>query len=151
MEGYEILMKSDEKFAFLVSNDEVMMFRSFLKAKLEVMKNVRYNTYMMSTGTLYMNYMGQLVNEVFSQLIEAGILQHFTNRLFSLFPKHQEVNEPKIFSLDDLWFGFEIWLYSCAISASVFALEFSLYWTWFWTKEVFLKIFFIKELVRNRY
>lgn len=147
MEGYEILLRSNDSYAILISQDEVLMFRAFMKAKLEIMKNARYQTYLRSTGTFNMNYMNRLINDVFTQLIEAGIPQHFTDRVFNFFPKFDELKEPQTFSLDDLWFGFEIWLFACAATTCVFILEIII----FWTSENVLRFTFVKRLTGMRF
>jgi hypothetical protein len=128
MEGYQILMESKESYAFIFSQDEVSMIKAFLKAKLEVMKRERYQTFLINSGTMYMNFMSQFVNEIFAKLIEAGIPQYFNRQLFDLFPHPQELKELKVFDVDDLWFGFLIWVITCGISFSVFIIEICVFW-----------------------
>lgn len=128
MDGFQILMESKDKYSFIFTQDDVLMIKTFLKAKLEVMKNEKYQTFLTNTGTMYMNHMNHFVNEVFAKLIESGIPQHFNQRVFNLFPHPQELIEPKVFTVDDLWFGFLIWLIACGVSTAAFIMEIIISW-----------------------
>lgn len=121
------------------------MLKSFLKANLEVMKNQKYQTHLTSTGTMSMNCMSNFVNDVFARLIEAGIPQLYNRRLFDLFPHHFEDEDPKVFTVADLSFGFEIWLIACGISTCAFLLEVLT----FWVRELMGRIALISFLKLN--
>lgn len=69
--------------------------------------------------------------EVTEKLFEAGILQ-FSDRLQEelAFPigREEPVDNRRIFSMNDLGFGFQIWLVACGISTTVFVLEVLIFW-----------------------
>lgn len=67
-----------------------------------------------------------LFRNITERFFEAGILQHsYKLNLEQAFPVPPEEIEDtrRILSLSDLGFGFEIWLFACGISCSVFMLE----------------------------
>ncbi|KAL7013040.1 hypothetical protein ACKWTF_015167 [Chironomus riparius] len=64
--------------------------------------------------------------DVMDRMIASGVLQYLeTFSSEALFGKYQEVedNLPKVFALDDLSFGFILWIYACGLSISVFLFE----------------------------
>lgn len=58
-------------------------------------------------------------------LVEGGIPQHLFHLFFDfeLMPILDEIPGPSVFSLNDLVFGFVVWLISCAISIIAFFSE----------------------------
>lgn len=145
MEAIQTIREGKEKYAMILSKEDVQIVNVYLNARLETMKNEKYDTKLLSTGTMPMNYMSNFINEIFTQLITAGIPQYLQNRLLGLLPHPYDNKEPKEFSLDDLWFGFSIWLIACGISTSVFIMEVLIFWTRYWVQNITGMIVLLKH------
>jgi hypothetical protein len=80
------------------------------------------------------HFIFRFIDESIKNLISGGIVDH----LIDYHERNCEtaINEnewePYVFKLDDLLFGFYIWLGSCAVSLTVMALE----WVWFYGKGI---------------
>lgn len=64
-------------------------------------------------------------SKVLNSLISFGIPQYLYRYLldFDLRPVPEQESEPKVFSIDDLSFGFTIWFFACVISSMTLLLE----------------------------
>lgn len=71
------------------------------------------------------NFFVNLNEKVSNGLISGGIIQYWYSYLldFEIVPLDTPLKKPKVFAAEDLSFGFFVWLYACAISASVFVAE----------------------------
>jgi hypothetical protein len=71
------------------------------------------------------NFFSALSHKVMNQLISGGIPQHLTDYFmkYDMRPLLQPIKEPKKFDIEDLMFGFIIWLVACGISITVFIIE----------------------------
>jgi hypothetical protein len=76
------------------------------------------------------NFISYTTIKTLKRLIEAGIPQRSYKFLLVDLLDPQippEDKSPKVFSLDDLSFGFIIWLYTCAVAGCVFVAELVFY------------------------
>ena len=65
-----------------------------------------------------------MLNEVINNLIPTGIMNHLIENYYTKKAKVMKVGKnPKILDVDDLAFGFNIWLGFCAISGAAFVIE----------------------------
>lgn len=106
---------------------------------------LKLNELLFTTHTSFMfdrnNFMIDLFDEIIERLLPSGIIQHLKNKYgysTSFILKHG----PKVLSVDDLSYGFIIWLVTCAMSLSVFVLEIVFYFS----KET-MKIFLLEKLL----
>jgi hypothetical protein len=77
------------------------------------------------------NFISHTTIKTMKRLIEAGIPQRSYNFLYVYLLDPQippPDKSPKVFTLDDLSFGFIIWLYACAIAACVFVAELAIHY-----------------------
>lgn len=72
------------------------------------------------------SFFAQLSHKVSSDLISSGIIQHQFNYFldFEIKPLVDLPKGPKVFAIEDLKFGFIVWLIACGISLIAFAGEF---------------------------
>jgi hypothetical protein len=108
---------------------QMKLINSVLNANLVPMKREKFITYPVSIGTVNSNFLTQFVKETFSRLLQNGIVQHFLEQEENIYTRNvKEPSKPKVFTLEDLAFGFEIWLISCGISTFVFVVEIFVFW-----------------------
>lgn len=76
-------------------------------------------------ATMRNNFIYKATEETMSALVENGIPQYFLKFIQKVILKEKpaDPNEPKNFSVEDLEFGFVIFLLSCAASSVIFLLE----------------------------
>lgn len=67
----------------------------------------------------------KIFSKVMDRIISAGIPQYLESKADLFFGTYQEFKKkiPKVLSLDDLSFGFILWMYACAISIFGFLIE----------------------------
>jgi hypothetical protein len=66
-------------------------------------------------------------DEVMQRLLSAGIPRKLWNEFDHIKPVEKDKSEPKVLNVDDLSFGFIIWLFACGISSSIFISEIIFY------------------------
>lgn len=73
------------------------------------------------------NFGFPMLKSLFPKLVEAGIPQYFNSYFkdFELKPLLDDPAEPFVFSIEDLRFGFIVWLVACGVSSVVFMIEVS--------------------------
>jgi hypothetical protein len=70
------------------------------------------------------HFLYKKTDEVTQRLTSAGIMKNLWNDFHNQFkPIPKDIKEPKVLNVDDLRFGFIIWLVACGISSSVFLSE----------------------------
>ncbi|KAG5670248.1 hypothetical protein PVAND_000525 [Polypedilum vanderplanki] len=119
--------ETNEKFAFLVDSD----FHAYLNTtfcqsltKMENEKLTKMTSYFMFVNNILLHELNDIIN----RLVPTGIAQHLSDfGLWSLFrPIAEEFRDPRrILSLNDLEFGFVLWLIACLISLVCFIFEIS--------------------------
>lgn len=72
------------------------------------------------------NFIFELAETVIERFIQAGIVKYLFEFQGSL--KEAVDDEPEVFSLNDLSFGFFIWLVACSVTLIVFACEVAIFW-----------------------
>jgi len=65
----------------------------------------------------------KMIHNVTDRLIDSGIMENMMQNLMIYSRKFQNEKDPKILSLDDLAFGWNIWLGFCGISGLIFVFE----------------------------
>lgn len=110
--------------AIIALENEIRFFKAGFKevpATLEEILNpIEYSVCVNSN-----NFFSAMNQKVMNALISAGIPQYFINfyTKFDLRPILIPKKDPKVFNVDDLMFGFIIWLVACGISITVFVME----------------------------
>lgn len=128
-DSLEIVKKGLGKFAFIYTRDELLVMKTAFNANLNIMKKQKFVTSFHYIGTINTNFMTQLTLDVFTRVIETGIFQFFEKSFQDSFPPYKnEIKEPKVFSIDDLKFGFIIWIFACGLSTLIFIIEILLVW-----------------------
>lgn len=107
--------------AFFLQDDHLRNFNFEFKIHAKPLKERLYAV--ASAITFYRNnFMLRLTDEVMQGLITGGIPQNFYKRTLSpIIPEKQ--NQPTVLKIEDLKFGFIIWLISCGISILFFSFE----------------------------
>lgn len=76
-------------------------------------------TFIFPQGSFYYRMMKTLIN----RLIETGVMSHIVQYEFPILGKPLNDDKPKVLKLDQLSFGFNIWLVSCGVSVATFMFE----------------------------
>jgi hypothetical protein len=122
------LYNSSSKGVTLFNCDEINVIGYLLRdvgTTPNIMKQT-LNTEFFGLSLYKNNFISHSTISTMKRLIEAGIPQRSYNFFYKfLIDPHlpPEDKSPHAFTLDDLGFGFIIWLYACAICCSVFILE----------------------------
>lgn len=113
-----------EKVAYMNTRKSADVLGSFFKNPPRMMP-MKVGSYIYGVGVMKNNFIYKVTEDVMSDLVEGGIPQHFLSyiRKVILKPKLTDDKEPKRFGVDDLMFGFMIFLESCAVSIFVFVIE----------------------------
>ena len=114
------------KLAFFVSPQFFTTANSICKGSLIQVKNFHMNTLSGFLTFRRFLFLEPLLGEVMERIVTAGIPQYFDKFYTDSFlRKYEEINEnsPKVLTLDDLFFGFSLWLSACGISIVGFLLE----------------------------
>jgi hypothetical protein len=76
------------------------------------------------------NFYSSLSHKVMNKLISGGIPQYLIDfyTKFELRPMLTPRKDLKVFDVDDLMFGFIIWLVACGISITVFIIELTVFY-----------------------
>ena len=114
----------ETKFALIESSKTFRILKSLLRDCPNAMKKETILVRRFGTSCYKNNFMFYLTEEVTQILVQAGIPQYLREYVADFyFPLRQEVIEPQVFAIEDLEFGFEIWLVACAVSIVVFIVE----------------------------
>lgn len=76
-----------------------------------------------------------LLENTMTPVLEAGIPQYFIDFMLKFYMKviEDDPKEPKVFSINDLYFGFVVWISSCSIALAAFIIEL----VWHYSKKKF--------------
>jgi hypothetical protein len=93
------------------------------------------------------HFMFHLIDENISKLVSSGIIDHLFEQIKGncSTPFIEDEWEPYVFVLNDLLFGFYIWLVACGFCLTVMTLELS----WFYTKLMILNV--VQSMVSMHY
>jgi hypothetical protein len=79
-----------------------------------------------SISTIRNHFLFDLVEKTLQNLLSSGIYQqNYNYAIWDRFRQVKEVedSEPKVLSVEDLKFGFVVWICTCGVSILVFVLE----------------------------
>lgn len=121
---FRYLAVPDTKLVMIESSKTYRILKSLLRDCPEAMKKETILIRRFGTSNYKNNFMFYLTEEVTQILVQAGIPQYLREFVADFyFPWRQEVIGPKVFGIEDLDFGFEIWLAACAVAIAVFIVE----------------------------
>lgn len=120
----EDMQNSSLKIGIILTEKDHQTLRFAYKNVPQLLKQ-QYRELMIGFGVFKNNFIYNLFEKTMIPLVESGIPQHFLNRImkFHLKPPDEEPETPKVFTLNDLQFGFIIWIITCLIAISAFFLE----------------------------
>ena len=106
--------------------ENIISLSSICKGSLIPVKNFHMNAISGGLGMVKNSILYPIFDDVMRNLIPSGIPQYlpiYHSKL--LFGGYEESDEklPKVLSLDDLAFGFILWLIACGISITAFTVE----------------------------
>lgn len=126
------------KLAFLLPLMTVQVLNTRCEHSLIPVKNFHMPTIPKALGVIRNSILYPIFDKTMKKLIPSGIPQFlpklYLHLLYGNFQESVKKN-PKILTLDDLYFGFVLWLISLSISTIVFL----------WTLFVFLIKLYLKE------
>lgn len=127
-----VLSSASERSAYLNTHKAQTAIKSNFKDPPKRMENVKLGTYHFGVGHMKNNFIFSITDQVMSRLIDTGIPQYFLNYIetVELRPVAPEESEPKVFEVEDLGFGFYVWLVFCALSILVFVGELMVFYFW---------------------
>ncbi|KAL7011992.1 hypothetical protein ACKWTF_014556 [Chironomus riparius] len=114
------------KLAFFFEDIQYSAFNSFCQGSAAKLKNFQKDVMLSSFLTHKNSFIHEVLNEVLEKTIPAGIPQHLIEYHTSLIYKKYEPfvdSEPKVLTVNDLAFGFVLWLGSCGIAIFGFVYE----------------------------
>lgn len=120
------LINSENKLrvALPTSRQDYIAFRS---AFINVPKRLKqeYELFSRAICVDRRSFFAPIHLKITNSLISAGIIQYWFNYLlnFELTPLIEQPRGPQVFSIEDLKFGFFVWLAACGISISAFSVE----------------------------
>jgi hypothetical protein len=119
-----------KKLAFIVQPEDFVARNAKLGLQPKQLKE-RFIGMHFGISTAKNHFMFHLMNDVLDQLISGGIPQHLNEfhksmQLWRLKRKYiREVDDQKSFTIDDLSYGFWIWLIASGISTAIFLVNVS--------------------------
>jgi hypothetical protein len=113
------------KYAFHISKEEFQIINQMYN-RCGIFLHETLLTRSVGLATTRNHILFDLVEDVLQHTISTGIPQqmdkYYDNIILKVEPKFVE-DEPKVLTLKDLAFGFNIWLIAIALSITVFVLE----------------------------
>jgi hypothetical protein len=101
-------------------------FNSICHGSAMRLKGFREDTTITALLTYKNSFIYEILNEILQKTIPFGIPQYLMNFHYLTLFKHYEVSSdknPKVLTIDDLSFGFVLWLGACGISLIGFLYE----------------------------
>ena len=114
------------KLAFFIEGIQFTAFNSFCQGSAHKLDNFHKSLDILVLFTNRNSFIYEILNEVLDKTIPTGIPQYLIKYHESVIFKNYEPvlnNSPKVLTLDDLWFGFILWLGACGISTFGFLME----------------------------
>jgi hypothetical protein len=121
------------------NNGNVNIYGFKFKENLPIYLKQRFPSDFSGLSIFKYNFISHISYSTMEKLIESGIPQYFHNFVFEhiLDLGTSDGNlKAKAFTLNDLSFGFTIWLYACAISGGVFVAEILVFYTKLIVKKI---------------
>lgn len=123
-----------------VTKRDYHILKALLKNTPKLLKQETY-TYMYGIGVYKHNFMFKLTQNVTEKLIQTGIHQYFFKYLMDYyFYERIEARGPKVFSIEDLHFGFVVWLVACGFSIGAFLCELLFVYSKKWIRTLMLRV-----------
>lgn len=117
---------SSAKLAFFLDPMFYNVANSICEGSLTPLKNLRMNVLQGSINFKSFTFLEIALIEVMKKIFTAGIPSYLDNFYLDIFiAKYKSLEEkaPKVLTLEDLLFGFNLWLCACGISIIGFCLE----------------------------
>lgn len=116
---------SSAKIATFFQDNSVHLYQSSGRKSFNWMQLKRQTFQVTITGfSFYANhFFFQIIDTATKQFSETGLLKELVSRYLRDLKKLNVDNYPKVLLVDDLSFGFVIWLVSCGISIVAFLIE----------------------------
>jgi hypothetical protein len=114
--------ESDQKLAFLVTTKMHAHYNSTLMNSLNTMKGEKFSEDE-QFGLFRNNFLIPTLNHIMNRLIPSGIPKHLADYGMWFIYRQFDVEDEdtrRVLSLDDLEFGFVLWLAACSVSLLVF-------------------------------
>lgn len=114
------------KLGFFIPKSALGYTNLMCGGSVTVLKNFKFVDGSMNLGIARNSILYESLNEILEKLGPSGIFQHLINYDPSVdYPIFDSAIEkpPRILTLDDLSFGFVLWLVACCISIVGFAVE----------------------------
>lgn len=113
------------KLAFFIPDEQLAVLRKVCKCEPKVLKQPLFNI-QVGIGLLPNHFLYDLTEDVVQKFISMGIIQNLYN-YYSWVLFHTEIRNtgtgPMVLSLDDVTFGFNIWIVMCCLSVIGFLIE----------------------------
>ena len=141
--------------AFFLEDIQYNIFNSICKGAAFKLRNFKRDAAISALFTKRNSFIYDILNQVLEKIIPAGIPQYLVKYHESnMYKEYVPIvdNSPRVLTVDDLEYGFVLWLGACGISVVGFLLEF----IWFKLRKVlrimiglwlFLKV--LKMRLRN--
>lgn len=114
---------ASSKLAFMFSDVQMKILTNRYKAQSLKMKESLL-TLNIGLGFNANNFLYSLTNEVIEKIFPMGIIQHWLEASIpSSYDLFRNKKSPKVLKIDDLSFGFVLWLTACAVSSLCFLVE----------------------------
>jgi hypothetical protein len=127
MESYDILKQmgsSSSKSAMMVTEQDYNTIKAYGNNMPKLMpEKLEFDPFGICTYHDAFNF--PLIDKTGKYLIQGGIMQHLYDYFlnFEMKPLIDDETGPNVFGLNELGFGFIIWLIACGISTVVFIAE----------------------------
>lgn len=112
--------------AFFIEDRQFAHFKSVCRGSAIKLKGLHPNPSLAAIVTDANSFLHKVFVQIMDKLIPAGIPQHLYNYHESMMFKPYEPDnskKPKVLSIDDLFFGFILWICACGISSFAFFME----------------------------
>lgn len=127
-ELFKRMNDSSTKAAIITMELDHKLYRSSFDNVPKIIKEV-INPTPQSVCVSPNNFFNELNREIMNKLISGGIPQYLLKYFFDFIirPRPEQKEGPKVFGMEDLKFGFVIWLMCCFFSTIVFTVEVALF------------------------
>jgi len=118
--------KADSKLAFFIENIQLTTFNSVCQGSAIILKHFHHEIPLTVLFVRYNSFIFENLNNMFERIIPVGIPMYLENyHTWMLYKKYESVSgkDPTVLTLDDLGFGFILWLGACGISIFGFFME----------------------------
>lgn len=120
------LFNSSAKVTLVSNSNNIILLKQVFRPLEPYYLKQRLRVLVKGLSIYKNNFISHTSYKTMERLIETGIPQNsykfFFKHLFDLNLPPPDKN-PKVFAIDDLSFGFVVWLYACAISGCAFIAE----------------------------